>query len=169
MAKPILVANWKNHPDSLFEAKNLLRGIARASGVLKKWDFYIAPPFTYFESVSSRANLATQDIEIFSGTQTGSISTDILKSFGVKIAIIGHSERRRVGESDEMINKKIRAALKSGITPLVCVGEETRDHDGEHFEALRNSLSQSLAGLNKVGNISKLIIAYEPVWAIGKS
>jgi len=169
MAKPLLIANWKNYPGSLFEAKSLLREIAKASKLFKKWDFYIAPPFTYFESVSGKVNLATQDIEIFSGTRTGSISTDILKSFGVKIAIIGHSERRRVGESDEMINKKIRAALKSGITPLVCVGEETRDHDGEHFEALRNSLSQSLAGLNKVGNISKLIIAYEPVWAIGKS
>ena len=116
MAKPILVANWKNHPDSLFEAKSLLKQLAKSSKLFKKWDCYSAPPFTYFESVSSRENLATQDIEIFSGTQTGSISTDILKSFGVKIAIIGHSERRRTGESDEMI-KRSEPLLNLALLP----------------------------------------------------
>ena len=162
MTKPILVANWKNHPSSLFEAKSLLKQLAKHSRVYKKFAFFIAPPLTYFESVSERASftqLASQDIEI----------VDILKSFGTKLAIIGHSDKRAMGETDEMVNKKIKIALKSGITPLVCIGELARDQDGEHFEVLRNELRLALAGLTKKAEVSKIMVAYEPVWAIGKS
>ncbi|MDP3874947.1 MAG: triose-phosphate isomerase family protein [bacterium] len=172
MAKYILVANWKNHPDSLLEAKVLLRQIAKSAKLYKKLSLFIAPPFTYFESVSERignfGQLASQNISSLPpGNYTGQVTPDILKSFGIRLAIIGHSERRRFGETSEHIAKKVKTALRSGITPLVCIGEISRDQDGEHFEFLRDELKASLAGLSRQ-SAGSVAIAYEPVWAIGR-
>lgn len=171
--KPFLVANWKNHPNSLFETKALLKQLARNSSLYKKLSFFIAPPLTYFESVSERssfARLASQDIGILIGrTHTGAITPDILKSFGTRLAIIGHSEQRALGETDEAINHKIKIALRADIAPLLCIGEPSRDHDGEHFEFLREQLRRALYGMKKKSDASRIIAAYEPVWAIGKS
>lgn len=174
MPKPILVANWKNHPKSLDETRSLLRQLSRNSKFYKKLSFFIAPPYPYFESVAGRlgkfGHLAVQNISSLPpGTYTGQVTPDILKSFGVRLAIIGHSERRKFGETSEHVAKKVKAALHAGIIPLVCVGEVSRDQDGEHFEFLRDELKLSLTGLNRKNDISKLVVAYEPVWAIGKS
>src|SRR3989344_4476217 len=100
MSRPILIANWKNHPNSLVETKVLLREIAKSAKLYKKLSLFIAPPLTYFESVSKYLNnfgrLASQNISSLSpGNYTGQITPDILKSFGVRLAIIGHSERRK--------------------------------------------------------------------------
>ena len=172
MAKTILVANWKNHPKSLFEAKALVRGLARNSRLYKKLSFYIAPPFPYMDLVSTTsrfAGLSTQDLTLASeGTHTGIVTTDILKSFGVKLAILGHSDLRAQGESNISVSEKIKVALKNNIIPLVCVGEVSRDQDGEHFAFLENQIKASLVSLNKKSDVSKLMIAYEPVWSIGK-
>ncbi|MDO8728801.1 MAG: triose-phosphate isomerase family protein [bacterium] len=173
MAKPILVANWKNHPNSLSETMVLLREIAKSAKLYKKLSLFVAPPFTYFESVSERlgnfGQLASQNISSLSpGNYTGQVTPDILKSFGTKLSIIGHSERRGFGETSEHIAKKIKTALHCSIIPLVCIGEMSRDPDGEYFEFLRDELKSSLAGLNPKTDISKLMLAYEPVWAIGK-
>ena len=173
MARPILIANWKNHPGSLSEARTLLRQLSRDRRVYKKLSLFIAPPFTYFELVSGRlgsfGRLASQNISSLPpGNYTGQVTPDILKSFGVRLAIIGHSERRALGETNELVAKKVKMALHSGITPLVCVGELSRDQDGERFEFLREQLKFSLAGLNRKIDASKLVLAYEPVWAIGK-
>lgn len=174
MVKPILVANWKNHPDSLDEAKILLGQLSRDSKFYKKLAFFIAPPFTYFESVSQRVShfgyLASQNISSLpSGNYTGQVAPAILKSFGVRLAIIGHSERRQFGETSEHVARKVATALRAGITPLVCVGEVSRDQDGEHFEFLREQIKLSLAGVNRKTGAPKVVLAYEPVWAIGKS
>src|SRR3989344_9381751 len=174
MAKPILVANWKNHPGSLDEAKMLLGQLSRDSKFYKKLTLFIAPPFTYFESVSQRlgnfGQLASQNISSLPlGNYTGQVTPDILKSFGVRLAIIGHSERRSFGETSEHVARKVKAALHAGITPLVCVGEISRDQDGEYFELLREQIKLSLADVNRKTGASKLVLAYEPVWAIGKS
>src|SRR3989344_179128 len=158
MAKPILVANWKNHPSSLFEARALLKSLLAKRQLFKKLSLFIAPPLPYFESVFDRqsfASLASQDMEL----------PDILKSFGVKVAIIGHSDRRARGDTDEIVNQKVKTALRAGIIPLLCIGEMVPDHDGEHFEFLRGQLRSALAGVKN----SKIMVAYEPVWAIGKS
>ena len=173
MAKSILVANWKNHPGSLSETRVLLRQLSRDSRVYQKLSLFIAPPLPYFESVSSRsrnfAQLASQDIpHLFQGNHTGLTTPDILKSFGVRLVILGHSERRALGETSERVSEKIKVALHSGLIPLVCVGEKTRDADGGHFEFLHKELELSLAGLNRKTDASKLVVAYEPVWAIGK-
>ncbi len=173
MAKPILVANWKNHPSSLTEAKALLKGLSKQARIYKNWSTFIAPPFTYLplvnEKMGSWGKLASQDISnISKGTQTGAITPDILKSFGVKMSIIGHSERRASGESSEQVSEKVKIALQAGIVPLICVGETSRDSEGEHFEFLRDQIKISLGGINS--KLAKnIVLAYEPVWAIGKS
>lgn len=173
MAKPILVANWKNYPNSLSEAKTLLGQLSRDKNIYRKTTLHIAPPLPYFESVISRAgnfaNLATQDISLVPpGTNTGVVGPTIIKSFGVRLAILGHSEQRRLGETDESVSKKIKVALQAGIIPVVCIGEVTRDHEGRHFEFLRDQIKLSLAGINRRIDLTKIVIAYEPVWAVGK-
>ncbi len=173
MARPILIANWKNHPSSLAEARALLGQLSKNRRLYKKLSLFIAPPFTYFESVSERlgnfGQLASQNISSLPpGNYTGQVTPDILKSFGVRLAIIGHSERRGFGETSEHVAKKVKTALRSGIVPLVCIGEKVRDADGEHFEFLREELKSSLASLSRQA-AAKVAIAYEPVWAIGKS
>ncbi len=172
MSKLILVANWKNHPASLDEAKDIIRSYAKAKEHYKKLAFFVAPPLPYFETVSARAgsfaHLAAQDISLTpKGNYTGETPLDIVKSFGARLVIIGHSERRALGETNERVAEKTRAALRAGITPLVCVGEETRDKDGDHFELLREEIKASFAGVSRQ-SAAKVILAYEPVWAIGK-
>lgn len=173
MAKPILVANWKNHPSSLSEAKKLLSQVSRNSNLYKKFHFYLAPPHVYWEAASSRRSfikLVSQDMFIppEKRSYTGEITPDILKSFGVRASIIGHSEQRSLGESSKEVSTKVRAAIYAGITPIMCVGELSRDGDGEYLEVLREQIKTSLSGLEKKTDISKIIIAYEPIWAIGK-
>lgn len=173
MAKPILVANWKNYPNSLAETKSLLGQLSRDKNLYKKLHLFIAPPLPYLESVlvktKSFSRLAVQDITNLSvGTHTGTVSPNIIKSFGTSLLILGHSEKRAQGETNESVSQKVKIALRSGITPLVCVGELSRDRDGGHFEHLREQIKSSLSGLNKKTDAAKIAIAYEPVWAIGK-
>lgn len=170
MPKPILVANWKNYPNSLPEAKTLLKELSKKKALLNKATLFIAPPAPYMELVAnSFAKLASQDLfPIEKGAHTGTVSLEMLKSFGVRLTILGHSERRALGETSTEVAVKVRAALKAGITPLVCVGELVKDAEGEHFEFLREEIKSSLHGVNKK-NVEKIILAYEPVWAIGKS
>ncbi|MDO8565085.1 MAG: triose-phosphate isomerase [bacterium] len=161
MAKPILVANWKNHPNSLSEAQKLLKEMSKKRELYKKVALFIAPPQPYLESTLLRtrnfAKLASQNF----------FSPEILKSFGVRLAIIGHSDYRALGESSEIVSQKIKLALRASIVPLVCIGESVRDVDGEHFEFLREELKSSLSGLKPL-EAGKIAIAYEPIWTIGK-
>lgn len=172
MNKPILVANWKNHPSSLKEAQALLKKLKKDASYYKKVKTFIAPPETYFESTSTIvkgfAGLASQNLSFTeSGTHTGELTPDILKSFGVRLSILGHSEQRALGETSVGVAQKIKIAQKAGITALVCVGEKERDTDGEHFEMLKQEIRESLSGLKK-DNAREIVLAYEPIWAIGK-
>lgn len=173
MAKPLLIANWKNYPNSLDEAKFLLGKLSKNKRYFKKTSLFIAPPLPYLESVSfktkSFANLACQDItETPAGTYTGLVTPEILKSLGVRLVILGHSERRALGETDEQVARKVKKVLRAGMAPLVCVGEESRDHEGRHFEFLSGQIKTSLSGFSGKSEASRLVIAYEPVWAVGK-
>lgn len=171
MAKQILVANWKNYPDSLVRVGEILDGLVKSSGVYKKVSTFIAPPLPYFESVSKRtksfSHLASQDIFIKKGAITGDVEVDILKSFGVRLSIIGHNERRALGETNEIVAEKIKVALKENIIPLLCVGESERDREGEYLEFIRHEIRLSLSGVKKKDSAKKVVIAYEPIWAIG--
>lgn len=172
MAKPILIANWKNFPGSLKEAEFLLKELGKRRHLYKKTILSIAPPLPYLEVASERikgfAMLGVQDAPLVDrGVHTGEVTPEIIKSFGVKLAILGHSERRAMGETSSTIWKKIRVALKAGLAPVLCVGELSRDAEGEHFEYLRQELKSLLHGLSRV-EAKKIVIAYEPVWAVGK-
>ena len=173
MSKPILVANWKNKPVSEEETRALLAGLKKKAQVYKRIRTFVAPSLVYFESVSEKikgfAHLASQGMPFaLASVHTGAITPEILKNFGVRVAIIGHSEERALGETNELISRRVRVALKSGIIPLVCVGEAERDHEGEHLKFLREELKLSLEGIKRKDDVSKLMIAYEPIWAIGR-
>lgn len=173
MAKLILVANWKNHPSSLSEARFLLKNLSKKRLLYKKLALFIAPPLPYMEEAATRtsgfAQLACQNIFKYEkATFTGEVGVDILKSFGVRLAILGHSEQRALGETAEMVKEKVKLALKANISPLICFGEKERDTDGEHFELLRQELKLIVGNLSK-REASKIALAYEPAWAIGKS
>ena len=168
MAKPILIANWKNLPNSLEEAKNLVKELRKRKESFKRLSLFIAPPYPYFEIVKNFGELASQDLSLAGrGAHTGEVGVEILKSFGVRVAILGHSERRAMGEEPAEINKKVKLALKNGITPLICIGEKEKDKDGLHFEFLRQDLKSILSGISKK-EISRVALAYEPVWAVGR-
>lgn len=174
MAKPILVANWKNNPDSLADATAILTAFGRKAALFKKLSTFIAPPYIYFDSaakkIKSYAGLAAQDVFFSndSGPITGSVTPNLLKSFGVKLAIIGHSERRALGETNEVVAAKMKTALMCNIIPLLCIGETVRDEEGNHLSFIQDQLKFSLEGIRRREDAEKLIIAYEPIWAIGK-
>ena len=175
--KPLIAGNWKmnlNH----FEAIALVQKIAFAlpDKYFDKVDVTVIPPFTDLRSVQTlvdgdklRLTYGAQDVSAHdSGAYTGEISGAFLAKLGVTFAVVGHSERRTYhGESDELVAAKAKAALKHGLTPIVCIGEQLDVREaGNHVEFNVNSLRGSLTGLS-TEQISQVVIAYEPVWAIG--
>jgi triosephosphate isomerase len=158
----IIVANWKMNPVTLAEAKKLF-------SVVKKLDAVICPPFCYLGAkirpAGAKFSLGAQNCHWEEkGAYTGEISPKTLKSMGVEYVIIGHSERRTyLQETDEMINKKLKAALKFGLVPILCIGEK----EGEDAKAIvEKQLNEDLKEIIE-NDAKKIIIAYEPVWAIG--
>jgi triosephosphate isomerase len=183
MIQKLIVANWKMNPQSLNEAKKLFNSvknwIKRNSDILQNVRIIICPPFVYLSNIAS-SNLRHQTSNISLGAQdlfweekgafTGEISPIMLKNLGVKYVILGHSERRRTfGETDEMINKKLKAAIKAKLKPILCIGEKRRKVGSRKYEEIRNQLKKALKIIpNSFFRLpDSLIIAYEPVWAIG--
>lgn len=170
--KSIIVGNWKNHPSSPEEASRILRGLKAQSRLYKKLSTFIAPPLPYFGLVKEKGRgvgaLVAQDLfPVYKGSHTGNVSVDILKNFGTKLVILGHSEKRQLGETSIQVAEKIRVALDAGLIPLLCIGEEVHDTEGKYFEILAGELRASLGSMKK-NEGEKLIVAYEPIWAIGK-
>lgn len=172
--KPLLVANWKMNPSSVKEAEILFDSVQRE---IKKMavDLVVCPPLVYLEKFqypTGNVHLGAQNMFYEeSGAFTGEISSLMLKSLGVAYVILGHSERRHYfGETDEIINRKVREALRSRIKPIFCVGERTRlAFEGEDDSFEQEIEKQILIGLKDVSatRLADLVIAYEPVWAIG--
>jgi len=175
--KPLIAGNWKmnlNH----FEAIALVQKLAFSlpEKYFAKVDVTVIPPFTDLRSVQSvvdgdklKLTFGAQDLSPHdSGAYTGDISGAFLAKLGCSFVVVGHSERRTYHEeSDELVAKKAAAALRHGITPIVCIGEhldvrEAGNHVAHNVEQLRGSL----AGLSS-DQVAKVVIAYEPVWAIG--
>lgn len=157
------------NPSSVEEALRLIRGFA-SQKQLENIELIIAPPFVYLESVKKNLNkalkLAAQNVSWGErGAYTGEISSLMLKNIGCDYVIIGHSERRyKIGETDEMINLKIKAAFKAGLNPVLAVGEKERSDD--IIKILNSQISGALNGI-EAGDVKRLFFAYEPVWAIG--
>ena len=171
--KKIIIANWKMNPVSSKDAVKLFEGVKKGIQKAKNADIVICPSFIHLFALlknkgRSRVFIGAEDtFWEHKGPFTGEISPVMLKDLGVTHVIIGHSERRRwLGETDEMVNKKIKAALKAGLIPIICVGEREREIEGEIPEIVEEQLRSALKGLRR-GQFKNGIIAYEPVWAIG--
>lgn len=171
MAKPLIVGNWKSYINSLREGKKLLKGIEKKLPHFAKANIVLCPPYPLLDALSrnyrgGRIAFGAQDAYFETGAHTGEVSVALVKDTKAKYVILGHAERRAKGETDEIVSKKVGAALDAKLTPIVAVGESARDKDGHYLHDLEKSI---LASLNVVGpsSIKKVIIAYEPVWAIG--
>jgi triosephosphate isomerase len=167
--KKIFVGNWKMNALTVPEVEARIRKLAQNLKNSKS-TVVICPPFPYlgaFKKKPAQVALGAQDIFFEEkGSFTGQVSAEILKLLNVSHVIIGHSERRQLGESDETVNKKVLIALKSKITPIICIGETTRDEEGNYLALIKEQIEKALVGVSK-NELSKIIIAYEPVWAIG--
>ena len=172
MRKPIIAGNWKMNKTPE-EAKAL---VSELIPLLKdaKCDVVICPPFTALCPAKkliegTNIHLGVQNIHwAKSGAFTGEISADMLKFFGVEYAIVGHSERRQYfGETDETVNMRARAALDNGITPIICVGESLEQREGGETNAFVSSQVRSALNGMSEAEVASIIIAYEPIWAIG--
>jgi len=172
MRKNIVAGNWKMNT-------TLESGIALATGV-EKWvtghpsstKVIIAPPFTHLTEIRKllkNVSLSSQNCAAeVSGAFTGEVSVDMLVSAKVEYVIIGHSERRAIyGESDSIIGRKVKLTLQAGLIPIFCCGEVLKEREANnHFDVVRRQIEAALFTLSSE-EFSKIIIAYEPVWAIG--
>jgi len=157
----LIIANWKLNPSTLKEAQKLAGSIKK----VRKNTVVLCPPHIYLSQVKY-PNLGAQDCFWQDrGAYTGQVSPQQLKDLKVKYCLVGHSERRQVGETDAQVNFKIHALLEHAIIPVLCVGFGTtaEEDDLAVVDILRQQLDQGLNGLDT----SKIIVAYEPVWAIG--
>ncbi len=172
MRKPVIAGNWKMFK-TISEAVNTAVALKPLVSNANHCEIVIAPVFTALKSVADRLegsniHVASQNVsdQIKHGAHTGEICGDMLKDAGCSHVIIGHSERRAMyGDSDAFINRKIQAALHFGLTPIFCVGETLEERDAGKEESV--VASQLANGLQGIGDLTKIIIAYEPVWAIG--
>ncbi|MDP2652724.1 MAG: triose-phosphate isomerase [Candidatus Omnitrophota bacterium] len=173
MRKTIIAGNWKMFKTSQ-EAIDLVTLLKRDLADVSEVEIVVCPPFTALSDLSDilyQTNIALGAQNLFwedSGAFTGEIAAPMLTAIGVKFVIIGHSERRQYfGETDETVNKKIKAALRHGLTPIVCVGENLKEREsGQAFNVIKTQVDGSLAGFS-AEDMEKMVIAYEPVWAIG--
>lgn len=173
-AKKIVIANWKMNPPTSAEAKKLFGGIKRKVSSIRGVQTIVCPPFVFLTELTqsysgSKISFGAQDVFFEQkGSFTGEVSAAMLTSVGAQYVIIGHSERRALGEDNEDIAKKVKAALKEGLRIILCIGEHERSEDGAYLSFLKEELITALSGVSQK-DISKCIIAYEPIWAIGKS
>lgn len=175
MRKTIIAGNWKMYK-TIAEAIELANGLKRGLFNLESQDIDIVlcPAFTALTEVAeviadSNIQLGAQDCYWQDeGAFTGEVSPLMLKDVGCKFVIIGHSERRQYfGETNESVNKKIKAVLKHGLTPILCVGETLSEREsGKTFKVLDDHIQNGLVDISEE-QITNIVIAYEPVWAIG--
>ena len=174
MRKKILAANWKMNLTHL-EAESYMHTFLGEIGEVDDVEIVMIPPFTsipVLAQISEKApfiRIGAQNMYWErSGAYTGEISATMLRVLFVKYVVIGHSERRMLfGETDETVNRKVHSALEAGLRPIVCVGESTIERDNDEIETvLRRQLELGLKDLS-VKDAVEIVIAYEPVWAIG--
>ncbi len=167
-----IAGNWKMNLDKAGSVKLARDLVAALKGKSNK--YMVGVPFVYLDAVAqvlkgSNILLGSQDMAATAnGAHTGEVSAEMLKDIGVQVVILGHSERRHeIGESDELINKKVRRALEQGLEVVLCIGELLEDREAGNAEQVcAFQLSADLAGVSEE-QMKKVTIAYEPVWAIG--
>jgi triosephosphate isomerase (TIM) len=173
MRKKVIAGNWKMYKSNS-EAKELIEGLINNTKEIVKTKMIVCPPYTALSVVSELAGRSSLQVGAQNmywepqGAFTGEISTEMINSTGATYVIIGHSERRQFfGETDETVNKKLKAALQSGLNPIVCIGESLAEREsGVTNDVVGNQVEKSMAGIN-AEDMKKIILAYEPIWAIG--
>ena len=168
MRKPLIIANWKANPTTVAEAVSLVKKIKGGLDKIRGVNIIIAPPFPFLLPISTmlkRAKLGAQDAFWADGPYTGEVSWRQLKSAGVQYVIVGHSERKiNLGESDDLINKKVRALIEHGMNVILCVGECERIGKGMP-PIVGIQLKEALKDVKK-RQLKNIVVAYEPIWAI---
>ncbi|MDF2179417.1 triose-phosphate isomerase [Aliiglaciecola sp. CAU 1673] len=165
--RPLVAGNWK-----LNASLELVRDMQQAlqQSRLEKMDVVVCPPFPYLSLFEKNGfALGGQNLSQFeSGAHTGEVSAQMLRELGCDYVIIGHSERRaEQGENDDMVAQKVQQALENGLTPILCVGESEQVREsGQVFEFIARQLDAVLTKIGAAG-LAKIVIAYEPIWAIG--
>jgi triosephosphate isomerase len=174
----LIIANWKMTPQTETEAENTFLSIQRNISKMRdlKAKIVVCPPFVWLPVLnrnirrSSKVVLGAQDVFWEKqGSYTGEISIPMLKNLGAKYVIIGHSERRHYLKSDnEIINKKVKAVLKSNLKAVFCIGETERDEGGDYLKFVKKEIVEGLSKIPRK-DLKNLVIAYEPIWAISSS
>ncbi|MBI2627592.1 triose-phosphate isomerase [Candidatus Nomurabacteria bacterium] len=170
MSKKIIIGNWKMNPPTLKEAEKLFADVAKGVSAVKKTEIVICPPFIYLNKLTKiktdKIKLGAQNVFYEeAGAYTGEVSALMLENIGVKYVLVGHSKRRELGETNFDVNRKVKVSLQVGLAPILCVGENLRDENHDYFKLVETQVVESLEGVSK-DFLSKIIIAYEPVWAI---
>jgi triosephosphate isomerase len=175
MRRPIIAGNWKMHMGRQDEALPFVRSIRHALNAIEDVDRILCPPFTVLASVAdalaaTKIGLGAQNMHWDeSGAHTGEISPSMLAEH-CQFVILGHSERRASGgegESDQAIERKLRAALAIGLTPILCVGEDLAQNEAGHTQEFVSAQVRSALGNLGAEDVRRCVIAYEPIWAIG--
>lgn len=170
--RKIVIGNWKMNPRTLKEAEKWTAAISKSLTNIRNTDVVICAPFPYLvklRALSRKISFGAQNAFWGeTGPFTGEVSPDMLYDLGARHVILGHSERRVLGETDELVNKKVKSALVAGLTPVICVGEQERDNEHKHFNVVKNQVRACLKGIPR-NSFLKIIIAYEPVWAISST
>ena len=168
----LIVANWKAYVEDIDKAKKLFaisKKLAKETGS----KVVLAPPSPFLGALTlrnkSNVSFAAQDVsQTTGGAQTGEATAQSYAAIGAKYAIIGHSERRAAGDTDAIITEKLSHAVAHGLRPILCVGEHERDGEGRYLTFIREELTNALQSLTQKER-TRIIIAYEPLWAIGKN
>ncbi len=173
MRRPLIAGNWKMNGTKA-EAAELLRGVKAGAAGMQRVDVAVCPPFPYLyvaEEVLAGSDIAwgSQDVsEQPDGAFTGQVSAAMLKDFGCRYAIVGHSERRQFnGESDALVARKYAQAVASGMVPILCVGETLEEREGGKTEEVVARQIDAVLERSGVDALGTGVVAYEPVWAIG--
>lgn len=168
-----MIGNWKANPATLARAEKIFVDFEKAlAGRYSAVDLVVAAPLPFVKDLSELAGpqkiaFFAQDVaHVENGPHTGAVTASMLRSVDIKGSIVGHSERRAVGESDEQINFKIKSLLAANSFAVLCVGESERDGQGNYFSIVEEQIGRGLSGIS-ASDMKKVVIAYEPVWAIG--
>jgi len=173
MRRPVIAANWKMFKTQA-ETRSFFSRFRSLAATLRHCELVIAPPFTALAAAVEAARgsdilISAQDLYWEKeGAWTGEVSAGMIAELGCRLTLVGHSERRHIfGETDDQVHRKVRSALGAGLAPIVCVGETLAEREANQTEeVLRRQFNSALIGLT-TAEFSRILVAYEPVWAIG--
>lgn len=174
MKKRLVIANWKGYIKREEEAKKFALSLRKKTRQFQGVEVVLAPPFPLIAVVAealkrSPIKVGAQTVSPFEDAQrTGEVPAALLKNLAISYVLVGHSEQRAMGESDEMVRGSLVQTISNKLMPILCVGERERDSGGNHFAFLERQLVSALKNISKHVSL-KLVVTYEPVWAIGKT